>query len=75
MSLTAVHWFDLPRFMKEVDRILKPLGCVAFSSCTLDVQIHYKDCSEKLTEIFRDVRRQRDLSQETPTCCDDGGSR
>ncbi|KAJ6655686.1 hypothetical protein lerEdw1_004739 [Lerista edwardsae] len=57
MSLTAVHWFDLPPFMQEVDRILKPLGCLAFSSCTMDVQIHYKDCTEKLTEIYEEIKK------------------
>ncbi|XP_034996057.1 putative methyltransferase DDB_G0268948 isoform X3 [Zootoca vivipara] len=57
-AFTAAHWFDIPRFMKEVDRLLKPSGCVALSTNTLDMRLHYKDCSEKLTEIFREVLGQ-----------------
>ncbi|XP_054857043.1 putative methyltransferase DDB_G0268948 [Eublepharis macularius] len=56
MAFAAVHWFDLPRFMKEVERVLKPSGCVALSSNTLDMQVHYKDCTEKLTEIYNEFR-------------------
>ena len=25
----AAHWFDLPKFFKEVERVLKPTGCIA----------------------------------------------
>ncbi|XP_076813607.1 putative methyltransferase DDB_G0268948 [Clavelina lepadiformis] len=25
----AVHWFDLPKFFREVSRVLKPEGCIA----------------------------------------------
>ncbi|KAJ6655778.1 hypothetical protein lerEdw1_004831 [Lerista edwardsae] len=55
-AFAAAHWFDMSRFMKEVDRVLKPSGCVVFSSYTTDMQLHYKDCSEKLTEIFWEAR-------------------
>nr|XP_056721364.1 putative methyltransferase DDB_G0268948 [Euleptes europaea] len=58
MSFAAVHWFDLPSFMKEVERVLKPSGCVAFSTNCLDMQLHYKDCTEKLTEIFQEFRKR-----------------
>lgn len=54
-AFAAAHWFDMSRFMKEVDRILKPSGCVVFSSYTSGMHLHYKDCSEKLTEIFMEV--------------------
>lgn len=57
MSLTAVHWFDIPRFMREMDRILKPSGCVAFCCCTMDIHIHYKDRTEKLTQIFHEIHK------------------
>lgn len=56
-GFAAVHWFDTPRFMKEVERVLKPSGCVAFSCNHPSMQVHYKDCSKKLTEIFAEVRR------------------
>ncbi|XP_015263507.1 PREDICTED: putative methyltransferase DDB_G0268948 [Gekko japonicus] len=57
LSFAAVHWFDIPRFMKEVERVLKPSGCVVLSTNCLDMQLHYKDCTEKLTEIFEEFRK------------------
>uniref|UniRef100_A0A8C8RDN5 Methyltransferase type 11 domain-containing protein n=1 Tax=Pelusios castaneus TaxID=367368 RepID=A0A8C8RDN5_9SAUR len=54
-SFAAAHWFDIPRFMKEVDRVLKPRGCVALSTYSANLSIHYKDCSERLTEIFTEI--------------------
>uniref|UniRef100_A0A8C6UIY5 Methyltransferase type 11 domain-containing protein n=1 Tax=Neogobius melanostomus TaxID=47308 RepID=A0A8C6UIY5_9GOBI len=50
-SMTAAHWFDWPRFQVEVDRVLKPGGCVALLSYGLDMVLEYGDCSEKLKEI------------------------
>ena len=33
---TAAHWFDLPKFFKEVERVLKPAtGCLAIMSCAI----------------------------------------
>ncbi|XP_067404798.1 putative methyltransferase DDB_G0268948 [Emydura macquarii macquarii] len=54
-AFTAAHWFDMPKFMKEVDRVLKPHGCVALSTYSADLSMHYKDCSERLTEIFTEI--------------------
>jgi ubiquinone/menaquinone biosynthesis C-methylase UbiE len=28
-AASALHWFDLPRFYREVRRVLKPHGCLA----------------------------------------------
>ncbi|XP_074857405.1 putative methyltransferase DDB_G0268948 [Carettochelys insculpta] len=56
-AFTAAHWFDLPRFMKEVDRVLKPHGCTALSTYTNNFSVHYKDCSERLTEIFTETQK------------------
>ncbi|CAI5795018.1 putative methyltransferase DDB_G0268948 isoform X1 [Podarcis lilfordi] len=53
-AFAAVHWFDGPRFLREVDRVLKPSGCVVFSSYNWDMQLCYKDCTDELTEIFRE---------------------
>ncbi|XP_065269857.1 putative methyltransferase DDB_G0268948 [Emys orbicularis] len=55
-AFTAAHWFDMPRFMKEVDRVLKPHGFVALITYTTDFSMHYKDCSERLTEIFTETQ-------------------
>ncbi|XP_026528188.1 putative methyltransferase DDB_G0268948 [Notechis scutatus] len=57
-AFSAVHWFDFPRFIKEMDRILKPSGCFILCSNTLDMEWHYGDQSEKLTEIFKEVQAQ-----------------
>ncbi|KAJ7308914.1 hypothetical protein JRQ81_008191 [Phrynocephalus forsythii] len=57
-AFTAAHWFDLPSFMTEVERALKPAGCVILTSNTLDMTLHYGDCSEKLTQIFTEFQQQ-----------------
>ncbi|XP_066491021.1 putative methyltransferase DDB_G0268948 [Tiliqua scincoides] len=54
-AFAAAHWFGVSRFMGEVDRVLKPSGCVAFSSYSRDLRLLYKDCSEALTEIFKEA--------------------
>ncbi|XP_072496662.1 putative methyltransferase DDB_G0268948 isoform X2 [Notamacropus eugenii] len=55
-AFAAAHWFDIQPFMKEVERVLKPGGCVSLSSYTLRMMIHYGDCSEALTNIFRETQ-------------------
>ncbi|XP_042730844.1 putative methyltransferase DDB_G0268948 [Lagopus leucura] len=54
-SFTAAHWFDTGKFMNEAKRVLRPGGCVAISTYTADMSLHYGDCSEKLTQIFREA--------------------
>lgn len=41
---TAVHWFDLPRFYAEADRVLKPSGILAiwaYAGCRIDPDIDH----------------------------------
>ncbi|XP_053327780.1 putative methyltransferase DDB_G0268948 [Spea bombifrons] len=54
-ACAAVHWFDTEKFLKEVDRILKPRGCLAFYTYLPDMELHYKDRSEQLTKVVREV--------------------
>lgn len=53
-SMTAAHWFDWPRFQVEVDRVLKPGGCMALLSYGMDMVLEYGDSSEKLKEICQE---------------------
>uniref|UniRef100_A0A3B5ADN1 Si:ch211-93g23.2 n=1 Tax=Stegastes partitus TaxID=144197 RepID=A0A3B5ADN1_9TELE len=55
-SMTAAHWFDRPRFLLEADRILRPGGCLALLSYTLDMELEYGDVSKALTDICNEVR-------------------
>ncbi|KAJ8352856.1 hypothetical protein SKAU_G00243320 [Synaphobranchus kaupii] len=52
-AMTAAHWFDVPRFLLEADRLLKPRGCLALLSYTLDMQLQYGDegCCLRLSEV------------------------
>ncbi|XP_075175836.1 uncharacterized protein LOC142246655 [Anomaloglossus baeobatrachus] len=51
----AVHWFDIGKFMKEVDRILKPGGCLALFCYYPPREVHYKDRSEKMSKVISEV--------------------
>lgn len=53
-AMTAAHWFDRPRFFKEADRVLKPGGCLALLSSSLDMELEYGDVSDKLKDICKE---------------------
>uniref|UniRef100_A0A3B3WWS1 Methyltransferase type 11 domain-containing protein n=1 Tax=Poecilia mexicana TaxID=48701 RepID=A0A3B3WWS1_9TELE len=54
-AMTAAHWFDRPRFLQEADRILRPGGCLALLSYTMDMILEYRDISNVLNDICREV--------------------
>ncbi|XP_043549188.1 putative methyltransferase DDB_G0268948 [Chiloscyllium plagiosum] len=51
----AAQWFDLEKFMKEIDRVLKPKGCLALYCYTVPCILNFDDCSETLTQIIQDL--------------------
>ncbi|XP_054133920.1 putative methyltransferase DDB_G0268948 [Melozone crissalis] len=53
-SFTAAHWFQLERFAREAQRVLRPGGCVAISTYTLDMSLRHGECSQQLTRVFRE---------------------
>ncbi|KAI7810583.1 putative methyltransferase DDB_G0268948 [Triplophysa rosa] len=54
-SFSAAHWFDHPRFLREADRILRPGGCLALLSYTMDFELEYGDKTPKLNEICHEL--------------------
>ncbi|XP_061686756.1 putative methyltransferase DDB_G0268948 isoform X2 [Syngnathoides biaculeatus] len=53
-AMTAAHWFDYPRFLKEADRLLKPNGCLALLSNTMDMELEYGKATSNLNNICKE---------------------
>ncbi|XP_015229455.1 PREDICTED: putative methyltransferase DDB_G0268948 [Cyprinodon variegatus] len=53
-AMTAAHWFDRPRFLQEADRVLRPGGCLALLSYTMDMNLEYGDVSDALNDICQE---------------------
>lgn len=53
-AMTAAHWFDRPRFLQEAGRVLRPGGCMALLSYTLDMELEYGDISKALNDICKE---------------------
>ncbi|XP_041057143.1 putative methyltransferase DDB_G0268948 isoform X1 [Carcharodon carcharias] len=51
----AAHWFDMEKFMKEVERILKPKGCVALYCYEVPCLLNYDNCTEHPAQIVQDL--------------------
>ncbi|KAM9851170.1 putative methyltransferase [Aulostomus maculatus] len=43
-AMSAFHWFDRPRFLREAHRVLKPRGCLALLNYTIDMELSRPDC-------------------------------
>ncbi|XP_077410059.1 putative methyltransferase DDB_G0268948 [Vanacampus margaritifer] len=53
-AMTAAHWFDRPRFLKEAERVLKPNGCLALLSYTMDMELEYGHATSALNSICKE---------------------
>lgn len=54
-AMTAAHWFNHQKFLLEADRVLRPGGCLALLSYTMDFELEYGDISDKLNDICKEV--------------------
>ncbi|XP_018598641.1 putative methyltransferase DDB_G0268948 [Scleropages formosus] len=50
-SMSAAHWFDWPRFIREAFRILRPDGCLALLNYTMDMKLEDEKHSQELNGI------------------------
>ncbi|XP_061537570.1 putative methyltransferase DDB_G0268948 [Phycodurus eques] len=53
-AMTAAHWFDRQEFLKEADRLLKPNGCLALLSNTMDMELEYGDATSNLNNVCKE---------------------
>ncbi|XP_049610288.1 uncharacterized protein [Syngnathus scovelli] len=53
-AMTAAHWFDRPRFLKEVERVLKPKGCLAVLGNFMERELEYGDATSTLNNICKE---------------------
>ena len=51
----AVHWFDLPAFYREVDRVLVPGGVLAIYGYHLTELEPSQNCSEEFRSLTNEV--------------------
>jgi ubiquinone/menaquinone biosynthesis C-methylase UbiE len=54
VACVAAHWFDLPAFLKEADRVLCQNGVVALTSFFLPIAVHPTK-SDELNDAIRHV--------------------
>ncbi|XP_072303305.1 uncharacterized protein [Eucyclogobius newberryi] len=53
-AMAAAHWFDQTCFLEEVNRVLRPGGCLALLTYDMDMKLEYGDVSEKLKEVCKE---------------------
>uniref|UniRef100_A0A1A8SL37 Methyltransferase type 11 domain-containing protein n=1 Tax=Nothobranchius rachovii TaxID=451742 RepID=A0A1A8SL37_9TELE len=71
-AASAAHWFDQVKFLAEVNRVLKPGGCIAllgFSETNL--KFHYKDIGDKLDQIYQEVKQLLQPYTSSPVAISD----
>lgn len=54
-AMTAAHWFDRQKFLLEADRVLRPGGCLALLSYTMDMELEHGDTTEALNNVCKEV--------------------
>lgn len=54
-SMTAAHWFDRQKFLLEANRVLRPGGCLALLSYTMDMELEHGDTTEALNDVCKEV--------------------
>lgn len=69
-AMTAAHWFDRQKFLQEADRVLRPGGCLALLSYTMDMELEYKDGANTLNDICKEVQspKRKDKTIFIPVC-------
>lgn len=55
VACVAAHWFDLPAFFKETDRILCQNGVVAITSYFLPIAIYPEESADALNQALKHV--------------------
>ncbi|XP_070566203.1 putative methyltransferase DDB_G0268948 [Ptychodera flava] len=61
---SAIHWFaDLEKFYDEVERVLRPGGCLAVYTYNVnDMRLCFGDRTERLSQIYQEVVVERHKS-------------
>nr|XP_057938285.1 putative methyltransferase DDB_G0268948 [Doryrhamphus excisus]XP_057938286.1 putative methyltransferase DDB_G0268948 [Doryrhamphus excisus] len=55
-AMSAFHWFDRPRFLQEVHRVLKPHGCLALLNYTIQMELSYAGCClQSLNQVCKEL--------------------
>lgn len=54
-AMTAAHWFDRQKFLVEADRVLRPGGCLALLSYSMNIELEYGEVSAELNHICNEV--------------------
>ncbi|TNN38099.1 putative methyltransferase [Liparis tanakae] len=55
-AFAAAHWFDQEKFLLEVDRVLRPGGCLALLSYSTEMELEYEDVPDAtLNGICREL--------------------